>query len=635
MPALDSLYGMAFWPGVRQVMSCTYTCSRGITPGTAILTIAPTDIGNIAEVGDLLITDGARSFVLADCHIVEPSYSAGAGGQVMRLVIEDHRWRWRLRSLIAGHYNILEERYFDIPQIQASSWQAIRGNEPHPPYIPPGEEPIRKETKKTAPELCRLLLDALGEPDAVITGIDPKATPAVNWDATPPAQALQALVEQFGCDIVYQCVSGQILIAKTGEGGPLPSGQLLEEAPSLSVKARPEKITLYGAPARFQWRFKLEAVGIDFDGTFLPIDKLSYKPTDGWTASTGPPEWPMLPGPLTFGGTDTQGRGNLPGKRTYYDAKAAAQHSVYRMYRITLKDVATNGPLVIRPPRGHGPEIKIKDRRQVRLLPVKNDSTKDDVGRVVQWPATCYGRHTPPQVIRVGKDWLALFKDTDATTEVKVPFSIDQEHQVIVFSQPVLARKPDGKVYPAEIVLETACEVLDPVTWAPFRYAKSITVQDGLPGTEAAIVRDDVRYEVVMQYKSVQVFKPDGSFDHWDTRTVGAIDNANQIALRADYYLVGESLRYLTAGAERRKYVGIQLIDPDGAIQQVTWSIGGTDLSTTASLGTEHNLYVPPFAERRRTEVVDLRVRPAVGTPETSPEAERGQNNAVFPVRGS
>lgn len=73
--------------------------------------------------------------------------------------------------------------------------------------------------------------------------------------------------------------------------------------------------------------------------------------------------------------------------------------------------------------------------------------------------------------------------------------------------------------------------------------------------------------------------------------------------MRASYYLAGLEAQYLAAESLTIRYNGLEAVDLDGAIQQVTWTTdvqGGCD--TVASRNCEHHLYVPPYPARRRLE---------------------------------
>jgi hypothetical protein len=106
--------------------------------------------------------------------------------------------------------------------------------------------------------------------------------PCFNWEAEPPAQALQRLCDIFGRRVIYQLSTNSVLIAIPGRGRSLPVGlSASRHAPSINAPDRPSGIGIIGSPTRVQMRMLLEPVGKEWDGTYRPIDELSYAPTVG------------------------------------------------------------------------------------------------------------------------------------------------------------------------------------------------------------------------------------------------------------------------------------------------------------------------------------------------------------------
>lgn len=580
---MADLFGQARWPGVPAFLDCTYTCSWGITPGVATLTVSPRLI-EIAEVGDLVLSDGARAVTIPDCKVIRPS-GQRTPQESVTLLIEDHRWRWRFGA-ISGRYNVPAERTSTVPLVERPLNPA--GNPPAPPPVPPpGEEPVWPWTRKDSRQLATLCLLAMGEAQFDVSALDPTATPPTEWDAANPAVALQQIAEAQGCVVVYRPDAGSVLIAKRGEGAELPAGTILGQTGGLDAKVRPSRVVLYGAPVRFQVRFKLEAVGVEFDGRILPIDKLSYRPAGGWLKS-GPPRFGNLP------------QSGLPGKRTNADAIQLASQWVYRAYRITTTAEGAPGrkDFTIPPAKGGRAarrQVRVKRIQQIRLLPVKNTRARDDIGRDALAPAACYGKHIPPLAVKVGEIVAAAYGDTTEETEVRCPFTVDADHQLIVFSRYVYGFGDDGYM-PAPIVLECACEVQDPDNNQYVRYARDLRLAGGLGTEPAVIVHDDVRYLVTAEY--------------WHGLTLRRVtDNRRQIAGRSAYYLAGEAARYGTDPEQERTYPGVRPIFPDGAVRQVTWSLGGGNSSnpqTRVSRNAEHALYLPTYEGRRAIEATRL-----------------------------
>jgi hypothetical protein len=72
---------------------------------------------------------------------------------------------------------------------------------------------------------------------------------------------------------------------------------------------------------------------------------------------------------------------------------------------------------------------------------------------------------------------------------------------------------------------------------------------------------------------------------------------------RSNHYLVGAARKYETTAGDSRTYNGLVEIWLDGAIQQVTWSVGEPGGAVTvASRNSEHSPWVAPYPARLRIE---------------------------------
>jgi hypothetical protein len=582
------LAGTASYPGVDSVLRATYTLSQGISPGTVAVTM-PELPTNLAVQGDVAFLDGVNSpIVVPGCKVDRIDGDVGESGTEITLYLLDRRWKWRF-PVVFGFYNQPEERTSTVPLVPVN-W-VPGGNQTVSPENPPqNEAPLKPGTVKTARQLAALCLQAMGETNFDVSALDPQATPTVNWDATPAAQALQSLVEDLGCRVVYSLAADKVLIAKQGFGAALPDDATpLQENPSLNAPERPDGITLYGARVQCQMRFALEAVGEDFDGSIRPIDKLSYKPKQGWPSCGAPPGFPNLPGGLP----GAPANADLPGKRNYFDAQHLASKCVFRYYRITEADpgeIGRGGYQVgqLHVPPGDKKQSSLKTIDQVRLLPWRCETTRDDLRRPGRAPAVVYGVWSPPQ----GAGKIGLTGNGD---EVRVPFTIDAERQMVCFSDYVY-KFFQGLVHPAEIVLECACEFTENKTLQYVRYQRSRPLKGDQLGTkDAVIVREDVEYKLIGRYDENSVLQK-------------VDNNEKEIAPRADFYLLGESIRYQPDTAENKTYIGLKPIYPDGAIMQVTWSVGPEGPVTQASRNTEHVTYLPSFGARRRNEETNFDV---------------------------
>lgn len=265
------------WPGVTRFESFQYSPTDGVTPATWILTTAPQDDDQIPDTfGNLYLSDGQRTIVLRDCKVDAMDGQRGPDGTTYIIRGFDRRWRWRNQwgglGGIDGWYNRTDPRGKLVPY-----------------------------TIRSPEELARLCLQKQGEYNYVIVlpdgirraeGADldrylrlgeffrqTNTNPEVVWDKKPPMEALAEVADRFGCVVVYQPISDRVLVVPRGYGiQSLPNHPYEMDIPSIDDPESPNKIGLSGAPVRIQARFPLEPVGEEWDGSWLPIDDLSYAP---------------------------------------------------------------------------------------------------------------------------------------------------------------------------------------------------------------------------------------------------------------------------------------------------------------------------------------------------------------------
>ncbi len=257
--------GVAFWPGALSIESCQGTISHGLTPAVFLVKISPQP-NPPAQFGDLLISDGYGSAPVPDCRWNMVKTDRDDNGLYHTLEIVDRRWKFRDLGLIEGWYNQLDSFGNLIP------W-----------------------TVRSPTELAALCLTKMGESGYAIDmpaglaspglAVDfflkaSGVNPPINWDGIPPAQALQQLCDQFNRRIVYRLSSNTLAVVPVGVGADLPvNGMSINKiGPSLKSREIPDGIGVRGAPIRYQMRLLLEPVGEEWDGTFRPINDLSYAP---------------------------------------------------------------------------------------------------------------------------------------------------------------------------------------------------------------------------------------------------------------------------------------------------------------------------------------------------------------------
>jgi hypothetical protein len=591
-------FGQASFAGAQSFVSCEYTCSLGISPGEGLYVIKP-DAGPLQEISDLVLTDNVTTLTVPRCKIYDFDVHIGSDGQYVTLRFYDRRAFWEFPT-VSGSYNQPQEQTLTVPVVNHGTNPQGNPVLPPPPPPDPKEAPIKPWTEKKLPELARLCLEAMGEKNYDVSALDPNATPTVDWEEENAARALNQLCEDHGCVVAYRPGEDRVVVCRQGEGKSLPEGAFLEAAPALKIPDTPDKITLVGAYREYQVRFELEPVAEDFDGSYVTLDKLSYRPADGGLKYLMPPTFPGIQAltDATLAGI-IQNNPWLPGTRTLADALALARRSVWRYYRITLKTPDGLGNRLVIPPDSKKRDRDAITRRdQVRLLPKGVVTCWDDLGKWSTCPARVFGKHLPKHQ-GFGTHVMVLSKKTTYDTEVKIPFcfqTISTGEQLVVFDDYVYYLNEDGTTAAPTLVLECACNVADPKTFALRRYHRTLDLKLRRGIGPAKIVREDVQWKAAAQYGTNSQFKT-------------MVDNAKAVEPRADYYLRGELRNYGGAQSDRKSYPGFLDVSPDGAVYQITWSCGGGDdhgARTEASFNHEHNKYLPAYAARRRLQETNL-----------------------------
>ena len=556
-------FGQAFWPGVNGFVSCSYTCSHGIAPGIASLEVPEQDPGKIPLLGDLIITDGVGKIRLHGAKITSWSLGGGAGSpRTLTLYIADRRWRWAFGA-VAGYWNQIDPY-------------------PDPSSFPDGEftiayGPFAPGTYRPANLLMGDCLTALNERFL----IDPSPTYPVpaQWEWEPAASALSQLCDQLGYRVCYQPIANRVLIAPAGVGTILPHMiPMVSGSKGCDSPERPNTLILIGGPTVYHDYLALEPVGQEQDGTFVPINDLSYKPANGWSQA-GVPPW--------FDGVQA-------GKDlTRNEALDLAKRHVWRTFRVKLADVRTNEPGFI-DVGGYG---KVYDRKQIVLLPHIHGLSKAANGQPTTEPPYLSGSVYLPS-LNVGTERLIATSSRDNTvTSVRLPHKvqIDSARGLVMLDQPAFYRSTTGgtAILAPDLYLYTGFQIRSARGLVPNAIqAVGYTPANPDPTIPPEYLRHPEIVEILRTRRT-------------DTGNVitEVISNRDDLADQIAYHIQAANARYEAKGSEDRTYAGIIGIEPDGAIQQVTWSVGGGQPAITrASRNNEHALFIPRYPERRRNE---------------------------------
>lgn len=256
-------------------------------------------------------------------------------------------------------------------------------------------------------------------------------------------------------------------------------------------------------------------------------------------------------------------------------------------------------------------------------------------------------------------------RNTPPNKRVAAPFVIDPLNQLVIFGNPVYRSITINQYLdriPAKLVLETSVLVKDELTHAPIRFRRWIELTKQDPGKDFETkpgedVKVDLRDYTLSgdQPKPVEIRNPKDNqtnlragqntigiewFTHPDvpyaivgryafnsgsespdnpgSQNTGSIYGAKSAKEayrlvridheaddvsrpRADYYLGGHLLEHQVRGGQTASYNAILPFEMNGAIGQVSYSVGQGS-TTTASRNCEHSLVVLPLNARRRAE---------------------------------
>lgn len=534
--------GLCSFPGVNSVISASYTLSHGITPGVCTLECAP-QANTIGAGGTMLWTYGAVSFAFTGCKVDQGSLRVNTSGQVVSLAIFDRRWKWAFGSL-SGTYNQRE-----------------------------ADGTINADREKTPQQLASLALNAMGEVGYDVSQMPNDQRPVVAWDRDNPAQSLADLAEGLGCRVVLT-IGGTVLIARTGVGATLSTSLPMTEAGvTINPPERPDSLLVVCAPTRIQYDFPIFPVGRDIDGGIRSIFSLSYKPAAGWGGES-----------FYFANVEEDGR-------------ELAKKTVWRWYQIAL--AATDWTTHFADPYaltgGSYPPLelpgfgRVSKIRQIELLNEQVDEFTDEEGNIKPLPAAVYGEFWN-DIIPIGNT--TRQNGDDPQVYYQKPFRIDASNQMVIFDEQVYGFSPDFENQLPILFLRTSCYVRDRYTFTLSRYERGLVYPGGSWGTGPRVLRhDEIEYKVRTNYQD-------------DGRVTGVTTNEAQVISEADYALAATDLEYQTTSPVEVEYAGLVPISPDGAIQQVTWSVGLGGAKTRAGRNNEFNPAVPPYRERRLYEQI-------------------------------
>ena len=416
---------------------------------------------------------------------------------------------------------------------------------------------FRQDTKLQKPqELAKLCLDAMGE-KADIRLLDNTQYPEVQWEYTRPSAALEELIEPLNCRV--RMINGnQVSLVRLNEGLDLPDGSdVLFGSDAINPAERPDSLRFVAGRTLWQYDFPLEMVGLERDGNIVPVDKLSYTPT-------GAGKWIEA---------------DIPNFQCVKDLKCRelAHRSVFKWYRLKTPFKLPGG-------------ITVKDLW--RVLPISDRQVQEQtvLGKKEAMAALVLGEYYRGNTkIENNTKNLAADIKLDPKIIYDGDFNIDTERGLVMFSDFVygigdFAGQAGGRKQAAKLVLRTSVGLRDEKTGGWIHHQVDRKLGQNFSTQPMCIIKNDI---------ALQYHKPIGK--------TAVENNKAEVEKFAAYYLDGAARSLQTTFPAMRTYAGFKPIMPDGAIQQVTWSVDAQGFATTtASRQLEWNrTSAPEFKEHQ------------------------------------
>ena len=429
---------------ITSPVELTYTQTVGWSPDVALLRFNP-QVASIAKTGTITLTWDGTTITLPNCVVDLGTLRLTDDGRYMLLKVFDRRKLWEYAPGISGEYNV------------------IRTNE----YVTAKQKNLR--------QLATILLNALGETSADVSVLPTDIYPPVSWECEDVVEAAEVLLSEHGFSVALGYGTEAVTIVRLGSGATLSTTDRFVGSDTYDVNLVPRYVRNCFAPSVAQVRLKLEAIGLDTDGTWQPIDDLSFAPVGGWG---------KVP-PHTLNGavaalTDPQ--------------KLAAQAYVFRAYR--AKGFADDTWDI---PDGSGTLNDLTD-----ILPISNRllQTEDVRPDMSYSPAVVYGKY-----LRESDELANPVIPGSETTVVADQVSgrgleFYGDVGMIVFHRPIYYIDTD-EFKPADLWLEAVIRIRDTTNFAWRHYEYDVEVD--ATGYGYHTVKHDLRAETIVEYNTSHV----------------------------------------------------------------------------------------------------------------------------------
>lgn len=513
----------ATFPGL-QITRADFLFSHGISPSVAVVYAVGVDPR--AAYGDFVWwKDNEMLMTFKDCAMDQSTMipPAHKRGYRMRINLMDRRWKWRYK-LIGGRYNARKS-----------------------------DSTVREDTKKTYKELIEIVLKELGETSYNIDLPEPDLeAPSVDWYRQRADLQLAWLCDRIGC-LICLGLDNSIQIVPNGKGTIYPlNGLELEPAIDTMPSNYPKEVRATFAPTRFQMKVQLEAVGLETDGTVLPINDLSYKPVGGWTL--------QVPGVFN----------DVPDG----EKRQLARDTVYRWYRV--KNFA-----------GGGLDLPVNEY---------TIDTIDDILPILDGLVVKTDNNYPQRPFLEG---YFLNGDLQGINEEEAGFSrwddafvLDYQHGIVKLPYPAVYVEESGHQTEADLYLTCAFNARKDATAPHWEHEFAHPLpdrQDTGYGCAQVEQADMFRY-VVQEYTEAD---PAGVDDN-----IGFVDEQGGFLARS------HACHYQAVPQMSMQWNGIIPYPVWGNVHHMRWRVGGGPGWTWGGKNLEYRYMAPAYSESKRRHEV-------------------------------
>jgi len=535
--------GTYTFSGITDPKKGIYSQSHGTEPDRIELWFT-WQTANISTGGTVTLSYDGNDIVLPNCKVDQGVFSFNDEGFIERAILFDRRWRWRQYEKISLHFN-----------------ESMPDGKSH-----------RAITEKTPRAMLSALFDLIGEGTADVSLVPNSSRPELAVDCADVVDVIDDLCERLGCRVILGYDTDVVVVVPIGNGSALPNDSTVSRiSVGWDPPEVPKDVQVRFGDTIYQTRFDTEPVGRDTaanNNEILPVDALSYAPTETWANYGGMPLFEDL-------ATDEEIQ--------------LARETVWRWFRIVdgPYNAATKIPGYIHPKTS---TESVANRFQV--LPISSHrAERYTSGEETQLlPARIWGYVYVDADDNDGFAGVAPGLSTDRESELPIEFRVNPANGTIVFPK-IVREVSGGATVDPDLVIEVAHTVRNETTWEKDSYQVTSEISSG--GTGIVTICASEQRVVIGTY----------DIDH---NLTGFTDNTVELDAVAAQ-IISDYTASLVAYESYVIHYNIlkTTIKPTGKIHQVTHVVSDTGHGaiTVAGQFMEWDVGAKTYIEKRRANI--------------------------------